>query len=118
MILEARVAERDWFDRVPKVELHLHLEGAIPHEALWDLIQKYGGDKSVTRFEDLQTRFEYRDFPHFIETWAWKNGFLREYEDSAFVAEAVARTLLKTAHGRRLSERSDMAGVISRTDVR
>lgn len=24
-----------WFEQVPKVELHLHLEGAIPHEALW-----------------------------------------------------------------------------------
>ena len=37
----------NWYDRVPKVELHLHLEGAIPHDALWQLIVKYGGDPSV-----------------------------------------------------------------------
>ena len=24
----------DWFDKLPKVELHLHLEGAIPYDAL------------------------------------------------------------------------------------
>ena len=36
-----------WSERVPKVELHLHLEGAIPHATLWQLVQKYGGDPSV-----------------------------------------------------------------------
>mgnify|MGYP003320729770 CR=1 FL=1 len=28
----------DWLKIIPKAELHLHLEGAIPLEALWDLI--------------------------------------------------------------------------------
>jgi adenosine deaminase len=88
-----RKPEMSWFERVPKVELHLHLEGAIPHDALWALVQKYGGDPSVPDLEALERRFEYRDFPHFIETWIWKNGFLREYEDFTFIAEAVARDL-------------------------
>ena len=83
----------DWFDRVPKTEIHLHLEGAIPHAAMWKLVQKYGGDPTVREFEDLQARFEYRDFPHFLNIWAWKNGFLREYEDFEFIAEAIARKL-------------------------
>jgi adenosine deaminase len=82
-----------WFERVPKVELHLHLEGAIPHDALWELVQKYGGDPSVPDLGALERRFEYRDFPHFIETWSWKNGFLREYQDFTLIAEAVARDL-------------------------
>ena len=77
--------------RLPKVELHVHLEGAIPHDALWELIQKYGGDPSCTNRESLGEKFKYRDFPHFIETWVWKNNFLREYEDFAFIAEAAAR---------------------------
>lgn len=84
-----------WFERVPKVELHLHLEGAIPHDALWALVQKYGGDPSVPDLETLERKFEYRDFPHFIETWMWKNQFLREYEDFTFVAEAVVRDLAR-----------------------
>jgi adenosine deaminase len=82
-----------WFERVPKVELHLHLEGAIPYPALWELIQKQGGDPSVPDLDALLRKFAYRDFPHFIQTWAWKNRFLRAYEDFTFIAEAVARDL-------------------------
>lgn len=82
-----------WFERLPKVELHLHLEGAIPYDGLWELVQKYGGDKLVSSRDMLKRQFEYTDFPHFIETWVWKNQFLREYEDFTFIAEAVARDL-------------------------
>ncbi len=78
---------------MPKLELHLHLEGAIPHDALWQLIQKYGGDPTVPGQRALERKFQYRDFPGFIQTWLWKNTFLREYEDFTFVAEALARSL-------------------------
>jgi adenosine deaminase len=83
----------NWFERVPKVELHLHLEGAIPYAALWDLVQKYGGAADLPELEALKKKFVFRDFPHFIEMWIWKNQFLREYEDFTFIAEAVARDL-------------------------
>jgi adenosine deaminase len=86
-------SSKSWFERVSKVELHLHLEGAIPYDAMWALIRKYGGDPGVPDLETLHHRFEYRDFTHFIETWTWKNRFLREYEDFTFIAEAVARDL-------------------------
>ncbi len=82
-----------WYRRLPKIELHIHLEGAIPHEALFDLIQKYGGDPSVPDVAALAKRFEYRDFSQFIEAWSWKNQFLRRYEDFTHVAELTARDL-------------------------
>lgn len=85
--------ERDWFDRVPKVELHIHLEGSIPLPALWELVGKYGRRAEVGSMAALEERFRFRDFPHFIETWMWKNEFLRELEDFTFIAEAVARDL-------------------------
>lgn len=85
--------KRSWFERVPKVELHLHLEGAIPHGALWELVKKYGGDTSVPSLAALKDRFQFRDFAHFIQTWMWKNRFLHESEDFTFVAEAVAADL-------------------------
>ena len=84
-----------WYERVPKVELHLHLEGAIPQEALWQLIQKYGGDPGVPDLQALRQKFQFRDFPHFIETWVWKNQFLREYDDFTLIAEAVAQNLAR-----------------------
>lgn len=83
--------EYDWLTRLPKVELHVHIEGAIPQDALWQLIQKYGGDPTCPQRESLAEKFKYHDFPHFIETWVWKNNFLREYEDFTLIAEAAAR---------------------------
>lgn len=79
---------------LPKVELHLHLEGAIPHDALFALIEKYGGDPAVRSVADLSTQFRFRDFPHFIALWIWKNGFLRAPEDFTLIAEAMARDLV------------------------
>jgi adenosine deaminase len=84
----------DWFDQVPKAELHLHLEGAIGLPALWDIIQAHGGDRAVPDVEALRQRFVYRDLAHFLETWSWKNRFLRTYGDFAYAAEAVARDLV------------------------
>jgi adenosine deaminase len=83
----------DWLRNLPKAELHLHLEGAIPHDALWRIMGKYGGDPSVPDMAALREKFEYKDFAQFIETWVWKSDFLREYEDFAFFSEAVARDL-------------------------
>ena len=84
-----------WYDEIPKVELHVHLEGAIPHAGLFDLITKYGGDPSVPDVAALVKRFEYKDFAQFIESWSWKNRFLREYEDFSHIAELVARDLAR-----------------------
>jgi adenosine deaminase len=88
-------ADLGWFERLPKVELHLHLEGAIPHHVLWELLQKYGGDPTLPTREDLVGKFVYRDFPHFLERWTWKNQLLREYEDFEFLAAEVAPDLAR-----------------------
>jgi len=82
-----------WYSKLPKVELHIHLEGAIPRGALFDLIQKYGGDTSVPDVKALAKRFEYKNFAQFIEAWSWKNQFLREYEDFSHIAELTARDM-------------------------
>jgi adenosine deaminase len=84
-----------WYERIPKAELHVHLEGAIPHEGLFELIKKYGGDPSAPDVSALADRFQYKDFPQFIERWIWKNNFLREYEDFTFIAESVARDFVR-----------------------
>jgi adenosine deaminase len=83
-----------FFLALPKIELHLHLEGAIPLETLWELVKKYGGHKELgNNMENLKNKFVFRDFPHFIETWIWKNQFIREYADLEFIAGGVARDL-------------------------
>ncbi len=82
----------DVYDQAPKVELHLHLEGAIPPAALWRLVQAYG-DPRTPSLEAMTARFEYRDFAHFIETWQWMLPFIRTPEDWSAVAQAVAESL-------------------------
>lgn len=80
---------------LPKVEIHLHLEGSIPIPALWELVRKYDGASEVPDITTLARKFRYRDFPHFLETWMWKNGYLREYDDFTFIASAVAQDLAR-----------------------
>jgi adenosine deaminase len=72
---------------MPKVELHLHLEGAFTFEYLLSLVDKYGGDPNVKNIDDLKNYFTFKDFPHFIKTWYWKNQFFKEpidFEESTY----------------------------------
>ncbi|MCU0286876.1 MAG: adenosine deaminase [Acidobacteria bacterium] len=82
-------------DNLPKVELHVHLEGAIPVNAFWELIKKYKHTKSVISIENLAERFKYKDFSHFIETWIWSGQFLKEYDDYRFIAQEISADLKK-----------------------
>jgi len=79
---------------MPKVELHIHLEGSIPPEALWELVKKYNDTGEIKSIEELKDKFKYSDFPHFIDTWVWKNRFLNEYDDFTLIAEEAAKKLI------------------------
>jgi adenosine deaminase len=92
---EAPPVRREWLERLPKVELHLHIEGAIPHAALWELIHRHGGDPRVPGPEALPALFRYRDFPDFIDRWVWKQSFLRDAADFELIAGAVAADLVR-----------------------
>ena len=83
---------------MPKVELHLHLEGAIPLAAMWELVSRHGGDDMVPDPEALAGRFEFTDFAHFISVWEWKLQFHDTLEDYAFMAAAVAEDLRRQGH--------------------
>jgi adenosine deaminase len=82
----------DALDRAPKVELHLHLEGAIPPPTFWELVADRTGE--VRSEQDLAERFTYRDFAHFIDTWWWMTQFLDTEEVFTTVGEAVAASLV------------------------
>lgn len=85
----------DIFDLAPKVELHVHLEGAIPLDTLWNLLEKYGGDPDVPTRAALVHRLTYTSFAQFIETWVWMCGFVRSYEDFEHIATGVAAELAR-----------------------
>jgi adenosine deaminase len=97
---------------LPKTELHLHLEGAIAHEILLDLVHKYGDEKIVPDLETLKTRLKQSEFAKFVEAWIWKNHYLREYEDFRLIARSLSREL--AAKGIRYAEVSFSPGDFQR----
>ncbi len=86
-MIDRKTQNHHFIQQMPKIELHLHLEGAFNFDFLYGLIQKYGGDDPVKSVEDLKRKFVFRDFAHFIELWFWKNQFFRaavDFEESAY----------------------------------
>ena len=78
--------------KIPKVELHLHLEGAIPLETLFKFIQREG-DSSINSIEDLQKNLTYTDFEHFIDVWIWKNTYINQEKDFEDISYQVLQNL-------------------------
>ena len=72
---------------LPKVELHLHLEGAAPP----DLIRRIGDEKG-RRLEgvfDASGGYAFRDFAHFLQVYEAATSVLSRPEDYARLTEAV-----------------------------
>jgi adenosine deaminase len=76
----------------PKVELHLHLDGAMSLPWLLERITRRRAPPLATLAE-LKARLRYRTFAEFIEAWVWKCGFLDRYADFESLAESVLRGL-------------------------
>jgi len=79
-----------WCDRIPKVEIHLHLEGAIPLPALWQLVQNMVATWRSQTLLPYPISLCSKIFRISSKPGIWKNQFIREYEDFTFIAEAVA----------------------------
>jgi adenosine deaminase len=84
---------REFARRIPKVELHLHLEGAIPLPTLLGFIRRAGTEPDVRTVDDLRARLTYPDFQGFLDTWVWKNTFITEVEDFEGMAYAALADL-------------------------
>lgn len=53
----------------PKIELHVHLEGAVSPETLLAAARRNGFPLPVSTVEELDAFMRFRDFEHFIEAW-------------------------------------------------
>ena len=54
---------------MPKVELHVHLEGSIRPETVLKLAQRNGERLPADTVEGLREWYAFRDFPHFVEVY-------------------------------------------------
>ena len=83
------------FDDMPKVELHLHLDGALPPRTILELADRHGAlDSLPGDTEEAITRwFVFRDFYHFVEVKRAIKRLLRAPDDYALAVYAAGQEL-------------------------
>lgn len=62
-------AERAFIERMPKAELHVHLEGSVQPGTLLDLARQHAVPLPISDVAAARDWFTFRDFPHFIEVY-------------------------------------------------
>ncbi len=79
----------------PKIELHVHLEGAIRPATLLAIARRNGDPLPADTIEGLQKLYEFTDFAHFIDVWMLTTNCLHTRDDFRQVvvdyAEEAAR---------------------------
>ena len=87
---EPAAAVPAWIARLPKAELHLHLEGTATPETLVALAGARGRRLAL---EEARRRFTYRDFFGFLMAFKWVSEQLRAPEDYGFLLADLLRRL-------------------------
>jgi adenosine deaminase len=72
--------------RMPKAELHVHLEGSIRPATLLQLAQRNGVDLPAQDVEGLQDFYRFRDFEHFVQVYIAITRCLRTPDDYHLIA--------------------------------
>jgi len=72
--------------RMPKVELHVHLEGAIRPATLLRLARRNGVRLPVRDEDELRDFYRFRDFAHFVAVFEMITGCLRTPDDYRLIA--------------------------------
>jgi aminodeoxyfutalosine deaminase len=71
----------DFISAMPKVELHVHLEGSIRPQTLLRLAAQNKVSLPARTVEDLQAWYRFTDFPHFIDVYATMVSCIRGPDD-------------------------------------
>src|SRR6266513_2951999 len=74
--------------RMPKAELHLHLEGTIGPETLWALAQRNHVALPVGSLAELRGLYAFEDFDKFLQLWLVMCRCLRTAADYELVVDA------------------------------
>lgn len=85
--------------RMPKVELHVHLEGTLRPATLLSLARKNGVSLPADDVNGIRRWFRFRNFEHFIDIYVTCSRCLQEPEDFHvlaldFLAEQAAQNVL------------------------
>lgn len=79
---------------MPKTELHIHTEGAIPLPLLLEFIHRKEPNHEIQSIDDLKNKLVYSSFKEFIMTWIWMVSYIRSEQDF----ETIVYYVLKDLH--------------------
>src|SRR3954451_10102241 len=65
----------------PKIELHVHLEGAIRPRTLLAIARRNEIELPADSEEGVAELYEFRDFSHFVQGWILTTNVLRPAQD-------------------------------------
>ncbi len=86
---------------LPKVELHVHLEGTVQPETLFDLAHRNGMNLPVQSLSELRAWYTFRNFDHFVEIFSTLCACLQTPDDFARIVyeygQAMARQNIRYA---------------------
>ncbi len=72
---------------MPKVELHVHLEGATDAETVWTMAQRNGVSLPADSLQSWKDHYKFRDFKHFIDVYTTAASVMRTLDDWSFMVE-------------------------------
>ncbi|HEY9593054.1 MAG TPA: adenosine deaminase, partial [Spirochaetia bacterium] len=89
----------DLIRRLPKTEVHLHLEGTISPKTLWELAHANNVALPVGTLPELEAMYSFESFDAFIKLWLLMCSCLRTPDDyvrmvDGFVSEARRQNVL------------------------
>jgi aminodeoxyfutalosine deaminase len=81
----------------PKIELHVHLEGTVQPETLFEIAHRNGHALPVASVDELRRLYAFRDMAHFIEVFVMTSDALQTADDYRRITVEYAEQA--AAHG-------------------
>jgi len=75
------LADPRWLNALPKVELHLHIEGSLEPEMMFDLADKHHIELPYKNIESLRRAYDFRGLQDFLDLYYKGTQVLRDEED-------------------------------------
>lgn len=72
---------------MPKVELHVHLEGTADAATIWELARRNGLPLPTRTLAEWEAFYDFQDFAHFIRVWGLATASLRTGADYRWLVE-------------------------------
>lgn len=85
----------DWLLALPKVELHVHLEGSMSVATVRSLVARHGADPSAVWADGIPDAFSFVDFPDFGRQYFFGLSLLRNADDLATATDDLAATFVE-----------------------